>query len=224
VRALRRPPPRLRQPGRLLRGARGDRGATARSLALRGGSAHFVGAWVLGAAGSTMCACGAALADRLRREASRQPVGARGVTERTDDDGRARASKGRAAPNSKSAGRRPLWVWVTLKARLRELPAIVPIRSGRPDEQEGLQAVRCKGQPFRLRRNLAPTLAAQRTAQGAGSDRRPFGGYCCARASAAAQRNDARPALGPRNKTAFLQPIGWNRATSSANPSRSLIK
>ena len=56
---------------------------------------------------------------------------------------------------------------------------------------------------FQAERELGRDPCKTRGGTGCRNDRRPFGGYCCARASAAAQRNDARPALGPRIKTAL---------------------
>lgn len=181
--------------------------------------------------------CGAVLADRQGSEhpasstveptaerGEQQPMDARGVTERTDADGRARASKTRRTPARRSAGRRPLWVAGVSKAATEGVTAIVPIRSVKDRRNEGRTRCDARGNPPRVERELGRDPCSATDGTGCRNDRRPFGGYCCARASAAAQRNDARPALGPRNKNAFLQPMGWNLATSSANPSRSLIK
>lgn len=158
----------------------------------------------------------------------RLAMDARGVTERTADDGRARASQGRAAPNSMSAGRRPLWVWVTLKARLRELPAIVPIRSGMPDEQEGMRAVRCKGRPVSGRAGSWP-----RPLQRNGRHRVPGTTEDRLEATAAPelQRRRCVTTRGPLwgrasrpHSSSVLHPIGWNFPMSSCRSARSLIR
>jgi hypothetical protein len=103
VRALRRPPLAFRQPSGLLASAarRPSRDGAIPCLCV--GSVHGVGAWVRVCA-STRCTCGAVLVRHQAHE--QQPMDARGVTERTADDGRARASQARRTPANKSAHQR----------------------------------------------------------------------------------------------------------------------
>jgi hypothetical protein len=156
-----------------------------------------------------MCACGAVLADRQeserppssvaersRREASNSPWDARGVTERTADEGRARASKTRRTPERTSArSARQQRVSGVSKATTEGVTAIVPTANTHAMRTAargcgGLQGAARFGQSG----NLAATLARHAAAQGAGNDRRPFGGCCACRASAEHARKAARPA------------------------------
>jgi hypothetical protein len=158
VRALRRPPLALRQPSGLLARGRGVPRSDGAIPCLCVGSMHDVDAPAFEARPRGACAglCwpidkGARIrVKRAKPTAERgeqQPMAARGVTERTDADGRARASKTRRTPERTSARSlaRQQRVSGVSKAATEGVTAIVPIRSGRPDEQEGMQAVRCKG-------------------------------------------------------------------------------
>lgn len=126
-----------------------------------------------------------------------QPMGARGVISPQPSRG-----AGRAQVRAALAPRRTLCGIAASLAGLgqatgttEEATATVPIPSAGVMRAAAHQAVPCKrDREQRVSAAEDPPACRARDGTGCRCDRRPFGGYCCARASAAAQRNDARPA------------------------------
>jgi hypothetical protein len=176
--------------------------------------------------------CAGAPSSARARPMSRCTAGARGVTERTADEGRARASKARRTPERTTARslarqqRVPVHTGTGVsKATTEGVTAIVPTANTHARRTGGRG---CGGLQGTARLgpsgNLAATLARHAVAQGAGTTEDLLEATAAPELQRRRSVTTRGPHLGPRNRTAFLHYFtrwdGTSRCPLATRPGR----